>query len=136
MRTGLLISLDYHAHTGNNFFSLSPADDSSIDESEVFLEQTFRSEVCESAEAPPLWRIGDTNLTNTTIIESYFGKVKVGHNDATGDHQSTLILKHVNFTLNGNVLSCSANSILILNYTLVVGKYTYFQLINIMQMDI
>lgn len=120
--TGLLI--DYHVHTGNNFF-LSPADDSSIDESEVFLEQTFQSEVCESAEAPPLWRIGDTDLTNTTIIESYFGEVKVDHNNATGDHQSTLILEHVNFTLNGSVVSCSANSILILSYMLVVGKYTY-----------
>ena len=116
--------IDYHAHAGNNFF-LSPADDSSIDESEVFLEQTFQSEVCESADAPPLWRIGDTSLTDKTIVESYFGKVKVGHNNVTGDHQSTLILKHVNLTLNGSVVSCWANSNLILNFTLVVGEYTY-----------
>ena len=82
--------------------------------------------MCESADAPPLWRIGDTNLTDSSIIERYFGEVKLRIDDVTGSYQSTLILKHVNFTLNGSIVSCSANSNLILNLTLVVGEYTYY----------
>lgn len=49
--------------------------------------------------------------------------------NAPGERWAILTLEHVNFTLNGSVLSCSINSAL--NYTLIVGKYTY-----IMKLDV
>ena len=100
---------------------IAPAEENST--IEIFLGQKFRSEVCE-AKAAPLWRINDTDLTDTAVIRSFSARVERGSDDATGNHQATLIINVVNSTFNATVVSCSARSThdQILTYTLVVGK--------------
>ena len=106
----------------NSYTGIAPVEENST--IEVFLGQNFRSDVCES-EVAPNWRINDTDLIDTAVIQSFYAQVERGYDDATGNHQATLILDEVNSTLNATVVSCSARSTQILTYMLVVGKYTY-----------
>ena len=90
---------------------------------EIFVDQIFRSEVCEAG-IPPVWHIDGNPLIRKDIIQNiYRAQVERGYDDSTGNWQATLIMNQV-YLFNGSVITCSANFTLILMYRLEVGTCT------------